>query len=167
MNKHFLSAVIVVAMSMGVAEFSLAKPDVAKAKGKAVEYSDKRDRAQDRAEKAREEAEERAEKAREEAEERAEKAREEAEERAEKAEERAEKAREEAEESAEKAREKADRDDDGEGKPGWKERGELPPGLAKQRDKKAEQERKELDKGSEQGKAAREENSRKWWKFWE
>ena len=37
----------------------------------------------------------------------------------------------------------------------------------KQMAKKAEQERKELGKGSEQGQAKREENSRKWWKFWE
>ncbi len=40
-------------------------------------------------------------------------------------------------------------------------------GLEKQRYKKAEQERHELDKGSEQGQAMREEHSRKWWKFWE
>jgi len=39
-------------------------------------------------------------------------------------------------------------------------------GLEKQRDKKASQERKELGKGSEQGQASREENSKKWWKFW-
>ncbi|KKL03475.1 hypothetical protein LCGC14_2625800 [marine sediment metagenome] len=31
--------------------------------------------------------------------------------------------------------------------------------------KKADQERKELGKGSEQGQAAREEHSRKWWQF--
>jgi len=40
-------------------------------------------------------------------------------------------------------------------------------GLEKQRQKKAEQERKELGKGSEQGQASREAHSRKWWKFWE
>ncbi len=40
-------------------------------------------------------------------------------------------------------------------------------GLEKKRHKKAEQERRELDKGSEQGQAMREEHSRKWWKFWE
>jgi hypothetical protein len=40
------------------------------------------------------------------------------------------------------------------------------PGLAKQRDKKANQERKELGRGSEQGQQMREEHSRKWWKFW-
>ena len=40
-------------------------------------------------------------------------------------------------------------------------------GLARQREKKAEQERKELGKGSEQGQASREEHSRKWWNFWE
>lgn len=32
--------------------------------------------------------------------------------------------------------------------------------------KKADQERKELGKGSEQGQAQRAEHSRKWWKFW-
>ena len=37
----------------------------------------------------------------------------------------------------------------------------------KQMAKKAEQERKELGKGSEQGQAKRDENSRKWWEFWE
>ena len=40
-------------------------------------------------------------------------------------------------------------------------------GLEKQRKKKQEQIRKEIDKGSEQGQAAREEHSKKWWKFWE
>jgi hypothetical protein len=40
-------------------------------------------------------------------------------------------------------------------------------GLAKQREKKIEQERKELGKGSETGQQKREEHSRKWWKFWE
>ena len=44
---------------------------------------------------------------------------------------------------------------------------EQPSGLAKQREKKAAQERKELDKGSEQGQQQREEKSRKWWRFWE
>jgi hypothetical protein len=45
---------------------------------------------------------------------------------------------------------------------------ETPPkGLEKQREKKSEQERKEIDKGSEQGQKMREEHSRKWWKFWE
>lgn len=39
-------------------------------------------------------------------------------------------------------------------------------GLDKQKEKKAEQERKELGKGSEQGQAKRAEHSRKWWKFW-
>jgi len=38
-------------------------------------------------------------------------------------------------------------------------------GLDKQKVKKAEQERKELGKGSETGQAGREE-SKKWWKFW-
>lgn len=40
-------------------------------------------------------------------------------------------------------------------------------GLEKQRAKKAEQEMKELDKGSEQGQQQREENRKKWWRFWE
>ncbi|MEJ1298879.1 MAG: hypothetical protein RPU64_06725 [Candidatus Sedimenticola sp. (ex Thyasira tokunagai)] len=39
-------------------------------------------------------------------------------------------------------------------------------GLDKQRIKKAEQEQKELDKGSDQGQTSRE-NRKKWWKFWE
>lgn len=39
-------------------------------------------------------------------------------------------------------------------------------GLAKQREKKASQDQKELSRGSEQGQKTREENSRKWWKFW-
>jgi len=42
-----------------------------------------------------------------------------------------------------------------------------PKGLEKQKEKKLEQERKEIDKGSEQGQKMREERSRKWWKFWE
>lgn len=41
-----------------------------------------------------------------------------------------------------------------------------PAGLAKQREKKAAQEQKELGRGSEQGQKAREEHSRKWWKIW-
>ncbi len=40
-------------------------------------------------------------------------------------------------------------------------------GLEKQKIKKANQERKEMGKGSEQGQQMREENSKKWWKFWE
>lgn len=48
------------------------------------------------------------------------------------------------------------------------EKEETPPsGLEKQREKKMEQERKEQDKGSEQGQRMREEHSRKWWKFWD
>ena len=39
-------------------------------------------------------------------------------------------------------------------------------GLEKQQAKKMEQTHNELGKGSEQGQAAREESSRKWWKFW-
>lgn len=41
-----------------------------------------------------------------------------------------------------------------------------PASLAKQREKKAAQEQKELGRGSEQGQKAREEHSRKWWKIW-
>lgn len=40
-------------------------------------------------------------------------------------------------------------------------------GLEKQREMKADQEQKELGKGSEKGQKSREENSKKWWKFWE
>ena len=40
-------------------------------------------------------------------------------------------------------------------------------GLTKQRERKMEQEHKELGKGSETGQQKREEHSRKWWKFWE
>jgi hypothetical protein len=40
-------------------------------------------------------------------------------------------------------------------------------GLEKQREMKTEQEQKELGKGSEKGQKSREENSKKWWKFWE
>ena len=39
-------------------------------------------------------------------------------------------------------------------------------GLEKQRDMKMDQERKESGKGSEKGQEMREENSKKWWKFW-
>ena len=39
-------------------------------------------------------------------------------------------------------------------------------GQEKQREKKMDQERKELGKGSEKGQQMREEHSRKWWKFW-
>ncbi len=39
--------------------------------------------------------------------------------------------------------------------------------LDKQHDKKAEQEQKELDKGSEQGRTQRQEVRKKWWQFWE
>jgi hypothetical protein len=38
-------------------------------------------------------------------------------------------------------------------------------GLEKQKSKKSEQEQKELDKGSDRGKEARE-TRRKWWQFW-
>jgi len=41
------------------------------------------------------------------------------------------------------------------------------PGLKKQAENKANQQRNELGKGSEMGQAKREENSKKWWKFWE
>lgn len=40
-------------------------------------------------------------------------------------------------------------------------------GLEKQKNKKLDQEQKELDKGSAKGKESREENSKKWWKFWD
>ena len=71
-------------------------------------------------------------------------------------------------EAKEKHKEHDDRDDlDDEGKPAWKENGEKSPGLAKQHDKKTEQEMKEAGKGSETGQAKREEKSKKWWKFWE
>ncbi|MEH6544026.1 MAG: hypothetical protein V7721_08800 [Porticoccaceae bacterium] len=39
-------------------------------------------------------------------------------------------------------------------------------GLEKQREMKMDQEQKELGKGSEKGQEMREQNSRKWWKFW-
>jgi len=39
-------------------------------------------------------------------------------------------------------------------------------GIEKQSLKKSEQPQKELDKGSDKGKELREENSKKWWKFW-
>lgn len=39
-------------------------------------------------------------------------------------------------------------------------------GRARQIEKKADQERKELGKGSEKGREMREKNSRKWWRFW-
>lgn len=40
-------------------------------------------------------------------------------------------------------------------------------GLAQQRERKMEQQQKELGRGSEQGQQMREEHNRKWWKFWE
>ena len=40
-------------------------------------------------------------------------------------------------------------------------------GLEKQTEKKSQQMMNETDKGSETGQAKREENSKKWWKFWE
>ena len=55
--------------------------------------------------------------------------------------------------------EKKDREDNQEGS------NELT-GLEKQSAKKADQTQKELDKGSDKGKASREANSKKWWKFW-
>ena len=39
-------------------------------------------------------------------------------------------------------------------------------GIEKQNLKKSEQPQKELDKGSDKGKESRDENSKKWWKFW-
>lgn len=47
-----------------------------------------------------------------------------------------------------------------------KEGSEQKKAMEKQAAKKSEQNRNELGKGSEQGQAAREENSKKWWKFW-
>lgn len=44
---------------------------------------------------------------------------------------------------------------------------DLVSGPAKQRDMKADQVQKELDRGSETGRQMRDEHSRKWWKFWE
>jgi hypothetical protein len=40
-------------------------------------------------------------------------------------------------------------------------------GLEKQKLKKSEQTRKEMDKGSDEGKESRAENTKKWWSFWE
>ena len=40
-------------------------------------------------------------------------------------------------------------------------------GMEKQKEMKSTQVQKEMDKGSEQGKEARAEHSKKWWKFWE
>ena len=40
-------------------------------------------------------------------------------------------------------------------------------GLEMQKEKTADQEQKELGKGSEQGQASREDHRRKWWKFLE
>ena len=39
-------------------------------------------------------------------------------------------------------------------------------GLDKKSAEKTEQDQKEIDKGSDQGKESREENGKKWWKFW-
>lgn len=39
--------------------------------------------------------------------------------------------------------------------------------MEQKREMKAEQERKELGKGSEQGRDMRQEHSRKWWRFWD
>ena len=39
-------------------------------------------------------------------------------------------------------------------------------GIEKQSVKKSEQEQKELEGGSDKGKASREENRKKWWKLW-
>lgn len=47
-----------------------------------------------------------------------------------------------------------------------KENSEQTRAMEKQANKKSEQTRNELGKGSETGQAAREENSKKWWKFW-
>ncbi len=47
-----------------------------------------------------------------------------------------------------------------------KEKPEELKGMEKQSAKKSAQTQNELDKGSDKGKAARAENSKKWWKFW-
>ena len=39
--------------------------------------------------------------------------------------------------------------------------------MEKLREKRGEEDRKEMGKGSEQGQSMREEHSRKWWRFWE
>ena len=39
-------------------------------------------------------------------------------------------------------------------------------GIEKQSVKKSEQEQKELERGSDKGKASREENRKKWWRVW-
>jgi membrane protein involved in colicin uptake len=44
---------------------------------------------------------------------------------------------------------------------------EMTKNMERQREMKAEQERKELGKGSEQGQDMRQEHSRKWWRFWD
>ena len=61
--------------------------------------------------------------------------------------------------------EKKDKKDKKEKKEKTEKPGE-PKGLEKQKDKKNGQIQNEIDKGSEKGKESREENSRKWWKFW-
>lgn len=79
--------------------------------------------------------------------------------------------REEAKEKMEKAKKSKEGkehdhdDDDHEDK--IKDKGETKlKGLEKQKAMKSEQLQNELGKGSEQGQAAREENSKKWWKLW-
>jgi len=41
------------------------------------------------------------------------------------------------------------------------------PDMEKMQERRGEDDRTEAGKGSEQGQASREENSRKWWRFWE
>ena len=41
------------------------------------------------------------------------------------------------------------------------------PDMEKMQERRGEDDRTEAGKGSEQGQALREENSRKWWRFWE
>lgn len=79
-------------------------------------------------------------------------------------------AKESKEEKAKKSKEGKDHDhshddDDQEDKIKDKSEAKLK-GLEKQKAMKSEQMQNELGKGSEQGQAAREENSKKWWKFW-
>lgn len=64
---------------------------------------------------------------------------------------------------AKKSKEGKEHDDDDEDKN--KNEAKLK-GLEKQKAMKSEQMQNELGKGSEKGQAAREENSKKWWKFW-
>lgn len=65
-----------------------------------------------------------------------------------------------------KSKEKHADDMDGEHEDMQESKHDKAKGLEKQREKKHDQVQNELDKGSEKGKAKREENSKKWWKIW-